>query len=631
MKEKPNCHSQLERVVEMSVKTNGSKLKIGYKPIGDYGIIGNMLSAALVGIDGSIDWCCLPRFDSPSVFAAILDDEKGGRFHIKPLLPFESRQAYMPDTNVLQTTFQTETGTATVTDFMPCYRTSQGRLIQPSEIHRLVDCTQGEVALEAVFEPKLDYARAETILSVSKYGPTTKSKAEALALSSLIPVTVHGDRAVSQFTLKQGQKAGFILSYGSDRSLPPGIHSSAVKLRKTVDYWQRQAEGCAFSGPWRKIIVRSYLTLHLLVYSPTGAIVAAPTTSLPEGIGGERNWDYRYAWLRDASLTINAFTYLGHGEEAGGFMRWLLNVCDKCGPKAQILYDIDFEDPLDEQVLSHFKGYRDSRPVRIGNDAYRQRQLDVFGEMLEAAYSYLNIGGRIMRRTWALLESFVNAACELWQQPDSGIWEVRGGPYHFVHSKLMCWVAVDRGVKIAEKLGYRKNLERWRRTAQDIRGDILTRGWNSQRRAFTQHYDTLALDASNLLIPLFGFLSVSDERIKSTIERTVEELDYNGLLRRYKTDETDDGLGGSEGAFLWCSFWLVRNLLRLGRLDDAIALYEKILSYGNHLSLFSEMVDPTSGEALGNFPQALSHLAVIITGMELAQAVQQKNNRGGTK
>ena len=604
---------------------------MGYKPIGDYGIIGNMLSAALVGVDGSIDWCCLPRFDSPSVFAAILDDEKGGRFQIRPQEPFEARQAYMPDTNVLQTSFQTEAGTATVTDFMPCYPTSRGRLIQFPEIHRLVHCAQGEVALEAVFQPKLDYARADTLMSVSNYGITVKGGTETLALSSSIPFIIDKDRAISQFVLKQGEKVGFILRYGSDKPLLPVIYNSEVRLERTANYWQRQAEGCVFSGPWREAVVRSYLVLHLLIYSPTGAIVAAPTTSLPEEIGGERNWDYRYAWLRDASLTINAFSYLGHGEDASGFMKWLLNVCGKCGPRAQILYDLGFKDPLDEQLLDHLKGYRNSRPVRIGNDAYRQRQLDVFGEVLEAAYNHLNIGGRIGRRAWGLLESFVNAACELWQSPDSGIWEVRGGPYHFVHSKLMCWVAVDRGIKMAQKLGHKKNLEHWRKTAQDIRDEILTRGWNSQRRAFTQHYDTPALDASNLLMPLFGFLPVSDERIKSTIERTVEELSYNGLLRRYKTYEIDDGLSGSEGAFLWCSFWLVRNLLRLGRLEEALALYQKLLGYRNHLGLFSEMVDPTSGEALGNFPQALTHLAVIITGMELTQALQERNTGGGGK
>ena len=602
---------------------------MSYKAISDYGIIGNMLSAALIGKDGSIDWCCLPRFDSTSVFAAILDDEKGGQFAIKPQLSFESHQGYVPDTNVLRTTFKTEAGIVTVTDFMPCYPDSRGRPVKLYEIHRLVDCTQGQVALEALFEPKLDYARAATMMFTSKYGVIVQAEAEQLALSASTHFTIHKGRAMSRFTLRQGEKAEFVLRYGANKSLPPIIYNSAGKLDKTATYWRRQAEGCVFSGPWREAIVRSYLTLHLMVYSPTGAIIAAPTASLPEEIGGERNWDYRYAWLRDASLTLSAFSYLGHKDEAIDFMRWLLNMCGECGPKAQILYNIESKDPPDEKILDHFRGYRDSRPVRIGNEAYRQRQLDVFGEVLEAAYNFLKIGGYIGRKDWGLLESFVNAACLLWQQPDSGIWEVRGGPFHFVHSKLMCWVAIDRGIKIAKELGHKENLEQWQKTAQDIQNDILTRGWNSNQRAFTQHYNTQTLDASNLLMPLFSFLPVSDERVRSTIERTIEELDYNGLLRRYKTDETDDGLSGSEGAFLWCSFWLVRNLLRLGKWDEATALYQRLLGYSNHLGLFSEMVEPTSGEVLGNFPQALTHLAVIITGMELTEATRNKSTGGG--
>jgi len=599
-----------------------------YKSIGDYGLIGNHHSAALVSNDGSIDWCCLPRFDSPSVFAAILDDEKGGRFQVKPQTSFQSRQAYLPNTNVLQTTFQTETGTATLIDFMPCYRTSGRRLTHPTEIYRLMECTEGQVPLEVVFEPKLNYARGDTLISISKYGVTARGETVALSLCSLVPFAVDGGRAVGRFTIEQGERAEFILRYGVNQPRSPRIYGAEGKLERTSAFWRGKAESCICSGPWREAIVRSYLALHLMVYSPTGAIIAAPTTSLPEQIGGERNWDYRFSWLRDASLTLNALFHLGHLEEALGFFNWLVTLCQKCGAKAQILYDIDYEHALDEQILDHLRGYRDSRPVRIGNGAYNQVQLDVFGEVLEAAYNYLNMGGYISRRTWESLESFVDAACENWQLPDSGIWEVRGGPYHFVHSKLMCWVAVDRGIKIAEELGYRKSLEHWRATAQDIRNDILSNGWDPERQAFTQHYDTSALDASNLLMPLFGFLPISDERIMSTIERTTEELGWKGLLRRYRTDETDDGLSGSEGAFLWCSFWLVRNLLRMGRIDDAVSLYQRLLGYSNHLGLLSEMVDPTSGEALGNFPQALTHLAVITTGLELTRASEEGKMRG---
>ena len=602
---------------------------MGYKPIGDYGIVGNMYTAALIAKDGSMDWCCLPRFDAPSVFAAILDDKKGGRFTIKPQVPFESFQAYLPETNVLRTTFQTHQGIVHVSDFMPCYPNARGKSIKLNEIHRLIECTHGDVPLEIVFEPKLNYARGATSLSFSKRGVTATNGTETVSLSSSISFPVDQDRALGQFTLRKGDKATFVLHYGLRTPRTISSCKSTEKLDQTIQYWKGQAASCIYSGPWREAIVRSYLVLHLMVYSPTGAIVAAPTTSLPEEIGNERNWDYRYTWLRDASLTINALASLGHSEEANGFMNWLMTVCDKCGPKAQILYDIDFEDPHEEETLDHLAGYRDSRPVRIGNGAYQQRQLDVFGEILEAAYTYLNTGGRISRRTWQLLKSFINGACLLWQFPDSGIWEVRGGPYHFVYSKVMCWVAVDRGIKIAEKLGHKKNLKYWRKTALEIRADILSKGWNSELRAFTQHYDTKALDASNLLMPLFDFLPITDERMNSTLDRTVAELDWNGLLRRYRTDATDDGLSGSEGAFLWCSFWLIRNLLQLGRLEEALSLYERLLSYRNHLGLISEMVEPISGELLGNFPQALTHLAVIVTGLELTQAMRVTNTAEG--
>ncbi len=442
---------------------------MAYKSIRDYGIIGDHHTAALVSNDGSIDWCCLPRFDSSSVFAALLDDDKGGRFYIKPQIPFSSHQAYIPNTNILQLTFQTETGTATVTDFMPCYRTVRRTPGCFHEIHRLVECTQGEMSLETWFEPRLNYARGKTLLNTSKYGVMVKQGIETIGLSSPVPFTIEGAGAIAHLTLRQGQKSAFVLRYGAERPLPSGMYRPSYKLERTKDYWQKQAEECIFTGQWHEAIVRSYLALHLLVYLPTGAIIAAATTSLPEQIGGQRNWDYRYTWLRDSSLTVDALAHLGHKEEAAGFMKWLLSVCDRCGPKAQILYDIDYHDPISEQELDHLKGYCDSRPVRIGNDAYQQLQLDVFGEILEAAYTYINIGGHITRRTWRLLDSLVNAACKIWQQPDNGIWEMRSGPYHFVHSRLMCWVALDKGIKIAEKLGYRKNLVRWRKTAQEIK------------------------------------------------------------------------------------------------------------------------------------------------------------------
>ncbi|MBT3363341.1 MAG: glycoside hydrolase family 15 protein [Chloroflexi bacterium] len=590
-----------------------------YKPIGDYGLIGNMHSCALVGNDGSINWCCLPRFDSPSIFAAILDDNKGGRFSIKPRGKFTIDQAYIPDTNVLKTTFDNDSGSIELIDFMPLYKVGGGRLSRLHQIMRIVICTRGVVTFNVLFEPRMDYARGDTNIRCFKHGVVASHSDEKVVLASDVPFEIDGGRASGQHVIKSGQRVNIMLVHGSSRPMQTRFYKPEEKLTRTVDYWRGKVAKLNIESPWHENIMRSYLALHLLVYSPTGAIIAAPTTSLPEEIGGQRNWDYRYAWLRDASLTLDAFSHLGHRDEGAAFMGWLLSVCDKCGGKAQILYDIDFNDPLDEKTLNHLSGYRDSRPVRIGNGAYTQLQLDVFGEVLEAAHNYVQIGGYVSHKTWRLLESFVDAACTMWHLPDSGIWEVRGGPFHFTHSKMMCWVAANRGIKIAKQLGYKNRVHEWEENEQEIREDILKRGWNESKQAFTQHYDTQALDASILLMPLLGFLPVSDERVKSTVDCVMRELIVNGLVRRYNTSETDDGLAGSEGAFLWCSFWLVRVLLKLDRFDEAKALYERLIGYSNHLGLLSEMVDPASGQMLGNFPQALSHLGIITAGLELTR------------
>lgn len=594
-----------------------SKQGTGYQPISDYGLIGNKLSAALVSTQGSIDWYCPQRFDSPSVFAAILDTG-GGKFRISPLNPFDSRQVYLPNTNILRTSFETETGKVSLTDFMPCYRSRDGRLVQINQIHRLVECSDGKVELEAIFEPRPDYARGSTALTLRKHGILVQNNPEPLALSSSVKFKLQGNAASSRFTLNKGEKAEFVLHFGEP--WPPALYNVDGRLEKTKSYWEDEARGGTFYGLWREAILRSYLALHLLIYHPTGAIIAAPTASLPEEIGGGRNWDYRYAWLRDASLTLSAFSLMGHKDEAAGFMNWLSKVCSIRGPEGQTLHSIDFKTPPNEQALDHLSGYRNSRPVRIGNAAYLQHQLDVFGEVLEAAYNYLSIRGYISLSTWRLLEAYVDSAYRHWREPDSGIWEVRSSPSHFIHSKLMCWVAIDRGIKIGEKLGYHKSLKRWEQTAGEIKEDILSRGWNARRGAFTQHYDTEALDANVLLMPVYGFLPASDERMASTIARIQAELSWNGLLRRYDQNQVDDGLMGGEGAFLACSTWLVRNLIRLNKLDEAVQLYERILRQGNHLGLFSEMVNPDTGECLGNFPQALTHLNIIIAGLELNQA-----------
>ena len=597
---------------------------MAFKPISDYGVIGNMVSAALVAPDGSIDWCCLPRFSSPSIFAAILDDDKGGYFRIRPVVDFESQQQYLPDTNVLSTSFETATGDATVIDFMPCHGGGRRAVPSAAQIHRIVRCEEGSVEMEAVFQPRLDYARGTTSLSVSRHGVLARMNGDSAALSSTHDFELNAGTAIARFVLNAGLSATFVLRYGADEALAPRMHRSEDRLRTTVAFWRDLARTCACEGMWRDAIVRSYLTLHLLVYQPGGSIVAAATTSLPEEIGGERNWDYRFSWLRDASVTLDAFSRLGHKDEAIRYMNWLLEVCAVRGADGQILYGIEPADELEERTLDHLSGYRNSRPVRIGNGAYRQHQLDVFGEVLEAACNYTTIGGYISADTWRLLRDYVEAAVRHWRDPDNGIWEVRGGPFHFVHSKMMCWVAVDRGIRIASAFDYgTDDLDRWRAVADQIREDIQLRGWNDRRNAFTQHYDTGALDASALLMPLLGFLPADDRRMVATIERVASELTVGGLVRRYRTEETEDGLMGSEGAFLWCSFWLVRNLIRLNRLDEARSLYERLLAYRNHVGVYSEMVDGATGEALGNTPQALSHLGVIIAGLELGDALRQ--------
>ena len=596
---------------------------MAFKPISDYGVIGNMVSAALVARDGSIDWCCLPRFNSPSIFAAVLDDEQGGRFRIRPESPFESTQQYLSDTNVLSTSFKTATGSATVIDFMPRHGGGRRALPSAAQIHRIVRCDEGSIEMEAVFQPRLDYGRGATSLTVSRYGVVARKNGDSVVLSSTHDFELHAGTAMTRLALNAGQGATFVLRYGADEALAPLVHRSEDRLCATVDFWRDLARTCTCEGTWRDAIVRSFLTLHLLVYLPGGSIIAAATTSLPEEIGGERNWDYRFSWLRDASVTLDAFSRLGHKDEAIRYMNWLLLVCAVRGADGQILYGIEPTDDLEERTLDHLSGYRNSRPVRIGNGAYRQRQLDVFGEVLEAAYNYTTIGGYISADTWRLLRDYVEAAVRLWREPDNGIWEVRGGPFHFVHSKMMCWVAVDRGIRIAGAFDYgADDLDRWRAEATQIREDIQLRGWSDARQAFTQHYDTGTLDASALLMPLLGFLPADDRRMATTIERVASELTVGGLVRRYRTEETEDGLMGSEGAFLWCSFWLVRNLIRLNRLDEARRLYERLLAYRNHVGVYSEMVDGATGEALGNTPQALSHLGVIIAGLELADALQ---------
>ncbi len=587
---------------------------MAYKPIKDYGVIGDMHSAALVGLDGSIDWLCFPRFDSPSVFAAILDDRIGGRFRLGPGGPSTSSQAYLPDTNVLSTTFTAPQGKVEVIDFMPVGRDVAR---SPSDLLRLARCVEGRVEMECLYEPRLDYARGATSLEQQPGGVLATKDHHAMSLASDVPLPVTGDRAHTTFALSKGEEACFVLHWDERTVRPLAAHEARKNLSATVDFWRRIAGDLHYEGRWRDWVRRSALALHLLVYEPSGAICAAATTSLPEAIGGPRNWDYRYGWLRDAAYTLDIFHRLGHVRETAGFLNWLSNFCEACGVRTQTLYGLNYETDLRELELPHLEGYRGSRPVRIGNAAASQLQMDVFGEVLLACATYHRSGGVITNAMWETIVSFVEAVIGNWQRPDRGIWEVRGQMRHFVHSKFMCWVAMDRAIRLAEALGKDEDLTLWRRVREEIQDDVLANGWSSRKRAFAQYYGSHNMDASNLLIPMVGFLAADDPRVVSTVERIQEELCRDGFVRRYRWEETDDGLGGEEGAFMMCTLWLVGALVFIGRVQEARELFEKVLACANHLGLFSEMVDPHTGEALGNFPQAFTHVSLIHTARNL--------------
>jgi GH15 family glucan-1,4-alpha-glucosidase len=587
---------------------------MAYKPIKDYGVIGDMHSAALVGLDGSTDWLCFPRFDAPSVFAAILDDNAGGRFRLSPKGRWTSGQTYLPDTNVLATTFTTPTGKVEVIDFMPV---GPDVARSPDDLFRLVRCLEGRVEMECLYEPRLDYARGPTTLEAHPGGVVASKDSDALALASDVPLSLDGERAHASFALDQGQEACFVLCWDERTVRPVAEHDVKANLSSTVDFWRKVAGDVHYEGRWGDWVSRSVLALHLLVYEPSGAICAAATTSLPEAIGGPRNWDYRYSWLRDAAFTLDIFHRLGHVRETTGFINWLTNFCDARGVKTQTLYGLNYETDLREFELTHLEGYRGSRPVRIGNAAAGQLQMDIFGEVLLACATYYRSGGSISDAMWDMILSFADAVIHNWQRPDRGIWEVRGETRHFVYSKVMCWVALDRAITLAEALGKTEDLALWRRVRQEIHDDVLANGWSDHKQAFVQHYGADDMDASNLLIPLVGFLPADDPRVHSTVNRIREELCHNDFVHRYRWESTDDGLEGEEGAFTMCTLWLVGALIYQGRLEEAQKLFEKVLACANHVGLFSEMVEPRTGEALGNFPQAFTHVSLIHTARNL--------------
>ena len=601
---------------------------MAYTRIRDYGIIGDGHSAALVGMNGSIDWCCFPRFDSPSVFAAILDDQRGGRFQIAPTTPYQTRQEYVTNTNILSTTFQTDPGEVTIIDFMPLTEGSRPGQC-PHEIHRMVEVTRGHVEMECSFRPRLDYGRAETRLTATRNGAVATGNGHSLALSTTVPLDVSEGEARGRFSLGKGDECTFVVGYGRRLPTPVGGLHSLAKLRGTRRYWEALTDEISYDGLNKEEVVRSFLVLHLLVYTPTGAFVAAPTTSLPEEIGGERNWDYRYSWLRDAAFTLGTLYRLGDTREAYHFLEWLIRQLKSTPGHTQILYGIDPQSDVTETTLENLKGHQDSQPVRIGNRAASQIQMDVFGEVLLSISTYHRYGGYVSNEMWDLITEFAEAVCDNWTRPDHGIWEIRGPVQHFVYSKVMCWVALDTAIHLSKKLERPAPVERWQKVADTIRQQVLEHGWSEHKQSFVQRYGSDVLDASNLLIAFVNFLPPEDPRIQSTVKATIEELAQGIYVKRYNTWETPDGLKGDEGAFTMLSFWLIGALIFIGQTRKALELFEELLAKTNHLGLFSEMMDPDTGEFLGNFPQAFSHIGLIHTARNLSRAILADKSLAG--
>jgi len=600
-----------------------------YQPIENYGIIGNMHSVALVGMNGSIDWLCLPHFNSPSVFAAILDDQKGGRFKISPVSDHvKHKQYYWPETNVLITRFLAPDGVSEIIDYMPVASSGDG-----GDHHRLVrqvKAARGTMDFHLECRPAFDFARASHVTEVTPSGACFTSARQRLSLATNASLRESEGGVVADFTLQEGESAVFVLhEMDAVSGCAPALSTAQADelFKRTVDFWIRWISKCSYKGRWREMVHRSALALKLLTFEPSGAIVAAPTTSLPEGIGGQRNWDYRFTWIRDAAFTLYGLMRIGFTEEAARFMNWLEARSHDLNPDGslQIMYGVNGERSLVEETLDHLDGYQGSRPVRIGNGAATQLQLDIYGELLDSVYLYNKYGRPISYDLWSHLRRMVNWVCLHWRDKDEGVWEVRGGQQEFLYSKLMCWVAVDRGLRLADKRSFPADRDKWLRIRDEIYEEIMAKGWSSKRDAFVQHYGSESLDAANLLMPLVFFLSPTDPRMLKTLDATMRSPEQGGLLSnslvyRYNAEQTADGLTGEEGTFNICTFWLVEALTRAGRTAEARLMFEQMLGYANHLGLYAEETGP-SGEALGNFPQAFTHLALISAAFNLDRAL----------
>ena len=586
---------------------------MSFEPIENYGVIGNMRSIALVGVNGSIDFLCYPNFDSPTIFATLLDDERGGCFQIEPQFKTRRvRQLYLPDTNILLTRFFAEEGVAELTDYMPIGTDGE----QPNEIIRTLAVIRGEVDFKMRCQPRFNYGMCGHTLNIddrcATFSPTSDS-CSPLALYSTIELRQQSEDVISEFSLRAGEKVTFVFGGVRPQGQQPEMEFVERRFQETARFWKEWIAKSKYKGRWREMLNRSALMLKLLISWEHGSLIAAPTFSLPEQIGGVRNWDYRFTWLRDATFTLYALIRLGFVEETEAFIDWLkgrLSDDAERGP-LQVMYGIDGRKKLDEVTLDHLRGYEHSQPVRIGNAAYQQLQLDIYGEMMDSIYLANKYGDSISHAGWQDVQRMLEWLGKNWQRPDQGIWEVRGPAREFLHSRLMCWVAFDRALRLAQKRSLSGPFDAWVRTRDAIREDIFTNFWDDNLRSFVQSKGTKDLDASVLLMPLMRFISPVDPMWRSTMKAIEERLVEDTLVHRYEAERTRvDGIPGGEGSFTACSFWYIECLARGGELEKAQLLFEKLLGYANHLGLYSEQIGP-SGQHVGNFPQAFTHLALI--------------------
>ena len=585
----------------------------------DYGLIGNCKSAALITKSGSLDWCCLPNFNSASVFAKLLDKDKGGHFSFEVSSDYDISQKYLRKTNILCTTFASEEAAFQVIDFMPRYKEEDGSFYTPPDVVRYINLLKGSPKFKVSYQPRLNYAREETITENHRYylkSFTKEGTYDSLYLYSSLDL----DQILNGEEITLEENAYFLMGY-HEKLREQNLERAYLKFQRTKTYWMNWSESTTKFPHYDEAINRSALVLKAMTYQKTGAVLAAVTTSLPETIGEVRNWDYRFCWIRDASMVIKVMSSLGHRESAEHFLQFIIDLIPNKDEKLQIMYGINGEKELTEHILDHLDGYEGSKPVRIGNAAYIQKQNDIYGILMEVIYQqFLRFETTLANseELWTIVRGIVRIVEEHWKQPDKGIWEFRTEERHFTFSKLLCWVAIDRAVKIGEILRNGINDQKWKDLRQEIYEDIYHRGWNEEVQAYTQSYGSKDLDASTLLMENYGFIKAKDPRYISTVKATERELSYNGLLFRYKNK---DDFGTPSSSFTICTFWFINSLYKIGEKEKAMKMFDQLLSYSNHLGLFSEDLDFETKRLLGNFPQAYSHLALIETAMNFSQNI----------